>query len=198
MVFQLGSVTAPKLVFSTTVDIKDVINMAFQYRESLETLNMEREISAFNNADFPVNERLLFHASLILRSYIKDIEGINSQPLDPVDITLEKAESIVSNEIYNFLYWLLSTHSQVNSYIVDRSLVRESNPTIHRYIMFISQDLIYMASRGKTKNPKAYWAQHNLSQDDTIERNYSTFNPMSRGGGGFLPPTLVIHLLLLE
>ena len=86
--------------------------MAFQYREIFENLNVEREISTFNNADFPVNEQLLFHASLILLSYIKDIEGINSQPLDPVDITLEKAESIVSNEIYNFLYWLLSTHSQ--------------------------------------------------------------------------------------
>ena len=71
-----------------------------------------------------------------------------------MDITLEKAESIVSNEIYNFLWWLLSTYSQVNSYIVDRSLVRESNPTLHRYIMSISQDLIYMASTGKTKAPK--------------------------------------------
>ena len=178
--FQQGSVTAPELVFSSTVDIKDVINMAFHYRESLENLNVEREISAFNNADCPVNESLLFHASLIsliLRSYIRNIEGINSQPLDPVDITLEKAESIVTNEIYNFLYWLLSTHSQVNSNIVDRSLVRESNPTIHRYIMSICQDLIYMASRGKTKNPKACWAQHNLSQDDKIERNSSTFKP---------------------
>ena len=82
--FQQGSVTAPELVFSSTVDIKDVINTAFQYRESLENLNVEREIFAFNNADFPVNERLHFHDSLILRSYIRDIEGINSQPLDPV------------------------------------------------------------------------------------------------------------------
>ena len=82
--FQQGSVTAPELVFSSTVDIKDVINTAFQYRESLENLNVEREIFAFNNADFPVNERLHFHDSLILCSYIRDIEGINSQPLDPV------------------------------------------------------------------------------------------------------------------
>ena len=37
---------------------------------------------------------------------------------------------------------------------MDRSLVRESNPTLHRYIMSISQDLIYMASRGQTKTPK--------------------------------------------
>ena len=48
--------TAPELVFSSTVDIKDVINMAFQYRESLESLNVEREISGLSNADFPVNE----------------------------------------------------------------------------------------------------------------------------------------------
>ena len=143
--FQQGSVTAPELVFSSRVDIKDVISMAFQYRENLENVNVEREISAFNNADFPVNEQLHFHASLILHSYIRDIEDINSQLLDPVDIALERAESIVSNEIYNFLYWLFSTHSQVNSYIVDRSLVRESNPTLHRYIMSINQDLIYMA-----------------------------------------------------
>ena len=128
--------------------------MVFQYRESLKNLNVEGEISAFNNANFPVNECLLFHASLILPSHIRDIEGINSQPLGPVDITLEKAESIVTNEIYNFLYWLLSTHSQVNSYIVDRSLVRESNPTLNRYIMSTSQDLIYIASRGKTKTLK--------------------------------------------
>ena len=71
-----------------------------------------------------------------------------------MDIAHEKVESIVSNEIYNFLYWLLSTNSQVNGYIVDRSLVRESNVILHRYIMSISQDLIYMASRGKTKTSK--------------------------------------------
>ena len=84
-----------------------------------------------------------FHASLILRRHIRDIEGINSQSLDPVDIILE-----------NFLYWLLSGHSQVNSYIVDRLLVRESNPTLHRYIMSSSQDVIYISSRGKTKTPE--------------------------------------------
>ena len=60
MFFQQGSVTVPELVFSSTVDIKDVINIAFQYRESLESLNVEREISALNNADFLINERLLF------------------------------------------------------------------------------------------------------------------------------------------
>ena len=40
--FQQGSVTAPELVFSSRVDIKDVINMAFQYRKSLKNLNVEK------------------------------------------------------------------------------------------------------------------------------------------------------------
>ena len=54
--FQQGSVSAPELVCSGTVDIKDAISMAFEYRQILENLSVERKISAFNNADFPVNE----------------------------------------------------------------------------------------------------------------------------------------------
>ena len=52
---------------------------------------------------------------------------------------------------------------------MDRSLVRESNPTLHRYIMPISQDLIYMALGGKTKTAKHNLAQHYLAQDNTIK-----------------------------
>ena len=97
---------------------------------------------------------MLFYASLIVRNLLKDTRGIQHQPLDPSDVTLEKAEELIKDEIYSFLYWILSSNSPTDNDLIDKSSIRESNISLHRYIMSLGQDLVYISSRGITRTPK--------------------------------------------
>ena len=45
------------------------------------------------------NARVPFYASLIVRNLLKDTRRIQHQPLDPSDMTLEKAEELIKDEM---------------------------------------------------------------------------------------------------
>ena len=155
--FQQGAAAAPDLVFSRDINIKDVINLAFKYKESLEDLRAANDMMTSESSTLSFeNVHVLFYASLIVRNLLKDTRGIQHQPLDPSDVTLEKAEELIKDEIYNFLYWILSSNSPTDNDLIDidKSSIRESNNSLHRYIMSLGQDLVYMSSRGKTRTPK--------------------------------------------
>ena len=151
--FQQGA--APDLVSSRDINIKDVINSAFKYKESFEDLRAANDMMTSESSTLSFeNAHVLFYASLIVRNLLKDTRGIQHQPLDPSDVTLEKAEELIKDEIYSFLYWILSSNSPMDNDLIDKSSIRESNNSLHRYIMSLGQDLVYMSSRGKTRTPK--------------------------------------------
>ena len=88
------------------------------------------------------NAHVLFYASLIVSNLLKDTCGIQHQPLDRSDVTLEKAEELKCTEMYSFLYWILSSNSPTDNNLIDKSSVRESNNSLHRYILSLGQDLV--------------------------------------------------------
>ena len=69
-------------------------------------------------------------------------------------MTLEKAEELIKDEMYSFLYWILSSNSPTDDDLIDKSSVRESRNSLHRYILSLGQDLFCMSSRRKTRTPK--------------------------------------------
>ena len=56
--------------------------------------------------------------------------------------------------MYSFLNWILSSNSPTDNDLIDKFFKRESNNSLHRYILSLGQDLVYMSSRGKTRTPK--------------------------------------------
>ena len=143
------------MVFSRDINIKDVINLVFKYQESFEDLRAENDIMTSESSTLSFeNAHVLFYASLIVRNLLKNTRGIQHQPLDPHDVTLEKAEELIKDEICSFLYWILSSNSQTDNDLIDKSSIRELNNSLHRYIMSLGQDLVCMSSRGKTRTPK--------------------------------------------
>ena len=119
------------------------------------------------------NTHVLFYASLIVRNLLKDTCGIQHQLLDPSDVTLEKVEKLIKDEMYSFLYWILSSNSLTDNDLIDKSSIRESNNTLHRYILSLGQDLVYMSSRGKTRMPKHIGLSvtcHKMTQSKDIIR----------------------------
>ena len=125
--FQQGAAAAPDLVFSRDINIKDVINLAFKYKESFEDLCAANDMMTSESSTFSIeNAHVLFYASLIVRNLLKDTRGTQHQPLDPSDVTLEKAKELIKDEIYSFLYWILSSNSPTDNDLIDKSSIRES------------------------------------------------------------------------
>ena len=124
--FQQGAAAAPDFVFSRDINIKDVINLAFKYKESFEDLRATNDMmnSECSTLSFE-NAHVLFYASLIVRNLLKDTRGIQHQPLDSSDVTLEKAEELIKEEIYSFLYWILSSNSPTDNDLIDKSSIRD-------------------------------------------------------------------------
>ena len=120
---------------------------------------------------------MLFYASLIVRNLLKDIRGIQHQPLDLSDVDLEKAEQLIKDEMYSFLYWILSSNSPPDNELIDKSSIRESNNSLHRYILFLEQDLVYMSSRGKTRTPKHIGLSvtcYKMTKEVIVKRGHTT------------------------
>ena len=133
---QEAAAAAPDLVLSRDINLKDVINLAFKYKESFEDLRAANDMMTSESSTLSFeNAHVLFYASLIVKNLLKDTRGIQHQPLDPSDVTLGKAEELIKNEMYSFLYWILSSDSPTDNDLIDKSSIRESNKSLHRYIL---------------------------------------------------------------
>ena len=106
--FQQGAAAAQDLILSRDINIKDVINLAFKYKESFEDLRAANDMMTSESLTLSFeNAHVLFYASLIVRNLLKGTRGIQHRPLDPSNVTLEKVEELIKDEMYCFLYWIL-------------------------------------------------------------------------------------------
>ena len=65
--FQQGATAAPDLVFSRDINIKDVIKLAFKYKESFEDLRAANDMMTSESSTLSFeNAHVLFYASLLL------------------------------------------------------------------------------------------------------------------------------------
>ena len=116
---------------------------------------------------------VLYQAALIIKALLETAEGIGIYPLDPTDISLAGSSDIVASNLYTFLYWVLAP-SSLHSMPVDcinKDDVKEQNGTLHRHILSVGQDLVYIASKGKCKTPKHVSvgvAMHQMTQSKDV------------------------------
>ena len=114
------------MVLSRDINIKDVINLAFKYKESFEDLRAANYMMTSESSTLSFeNAHVLFYASLIVRNLLKDTRESQHQPLDPSDVTLEKVEELIKDEMYGLLYWILSSNSLIDNDLIDKSSIRE-------------------------------------------------------------------------
>ena len=79
----------------------------------------------------------LYHAALILKSEMNEVVGIQTQPLNPEDISFEKMKHLIPDYLSQFLKWSCSA-----------SLKDELK------ICSIAQSMIYVNSNGTKKTQK--------------------------------------------
>ena len=127
-----------QFVYSSAIDIQDVINVASDYRKSLAPDALEMITDTLNN-EIAEDQNLttLYRAANILKAEMEGTSGIETFPLNPEDIEFEKVKELVPLNLIKFLKWSCG----------------ESDNKV-RKIYSIAQTMIYVASNGTKKMPK--------------------------------------------
>ena len=136
--------------------MNDVINLASLYKDKIKQHKIAEEVSKniLDTRDLS-QESTLYKAALIIRKELEDVQGVKYQPLNPSDISQETAENLIPDKLYTFISWLLMSSKQVESpEIISKNDIKEKNPSLHRYILSLGQDMLFMKSTGEIRTPK--------------------------------------------
>ena len=130
-----------QIVYSSSIDMKDEINIASDYKEALNDLKVTGEVKDIqNDAGLDSYDRVLFYAGSVVKAEIKNVTGINTAPLSPDDISLAKTKEIIPKCLISLLSWICGT-----------SDYKEQK------VLAIAQDIITVAPGGKKNVTKACW-----------------------------------------
>ena len=116
---------------------QDIINKAAGMEEMLANAQAQANIEVNNNDVSMSPELLLFYAALIIRSSIKEVEGLKNQPLNPADINMDNTKT---DHLYTFIYWIISNKPAESTETIDKSQIRQNTP-LHRQALSHGQDL---------------------------------------------------------
>ncbi len=151
---------------SSELQLTDVINTAVNRTESLRNAQAEAELSS----SLEINESSPKLAYIMQHDHsftLKNVCWHSISALDPADVSLERAESMIPDDMYTFMFWLLTSDATVTLDSVNRDDIKVSNIQLHRQILSVCQDIIYIGSRGKCRTPKHVGlgiALHQLTQ----------------------------------
>ena len=135
--------------------MNDVINLASLYKDKIKQHKIAEEVSKnISNTKDLSEESTLYKAALIIGKELEDVRGIKYQPLNPSDISEETAENLIPDKLYTFVTWLLSSKQAESPEIISKNDIKEKYPSLHRYILSLAQDMLFMKSRGEVRTPK--------------------------------------------
>ena len=135
------------MIVSKGLKIQDIINKVVEMKEMLAKAQAQANIEVNNNDVLMSPELLLFYASLIIRSSIEKVEGLKHQPLNPADINMDNAETLIPDDLYTFIYWIISNKPAELTETIVESQIRVQNTPLHKQVLFLAQDLLYVFFR---------------------------------------------------
>lgn len=143
-------------VCSSSLNLGHMINFVAEMKESVKDVEKpEPQMQPIEDTKLQV----LYHAALILRSELKEVEGIETQPLNVSDLCAEKANDIIPPELHQFLRWLMQSQRSLNgeqTIISDESDFNNADApkSETRKILSIAQDIVTCYSCARKKMPK--------------------------------------------
>ena len=84
-----------------------MINTAYKYKKILSCNDTEQELSDISSNTSSNPYIILHQTTLILKEVLQSSTGIETTPLNPYDITFEKAKDVVSNIVAKFLEFFI-------------------------------------------------------------------------------------------
>ena len=145
-----SNILMPEIVFSSSSNMNDVINLASLYKDKIKHHKIAEEVSKnISNTKDLSEESTLYKATLIIRKELEDV-----QPLNPSDISQKTADNLIPDKLYTFVTWLLSSKPAESPEIISKNDIKEKYPSLHGYILSLAQDMLFMKSRGEIRTPK--------------------------------------------
>ena len=136
----------PLLVMANTATEVALTNALNKIDVEYETLYDESD----NDTD-DLMSKCLFEAATILRSDLKNINGITMT--DTSNLNNKMAERLVPDSVYAFLHWLINGSNDVDTPI-NKDMANIQNAGRHESILSIGQDLLWAVSNGRQQTAK--------------------------------------------
>ena len=127
----------PELVFSSGVELQDVMNTASKLRQ--DDVEDEFQITFSNET-----ERILYLAGKILQKELLATVGIQYSPVNIDDISQDNAEAIVPNKFFSFPHLLMTPNKKSDEISIDKEFSRTGNESFHRLVLSVEQDIVYI------------------------------------------------------
>ena len=138
----------PQFIYSSEISLQDTINTAAKLSEMI---NEKDERHIVHEMD-PNNNSVILQTASILRHEIKGCSSLNTNPVNPKEISTEKAQEIVPVSLYNLIKWTIEGPNEEILNTETKDITRKDN--INRQVLSIGQDLIYCVSKGSVRTPK--------------------------------------------
>ena len=186
----------PDIVFSSSIEMKGIINLASSYKERIRLHDIKKDLSGNLLDTSNISQKsTLYFASVITRKTLEGVESILYRPVNPRDISLEKAENFIPDRLCTFISWILSPKQASTNETISKFDVKEHYTSLHRYYaLSLAQDMLFMKSIEEVRTPEHVGMSitcHKMTQAKIIVQ---MFNPP---GHGIIPsnikPTIFTH-----
>lgn len=146
------------IVYVNDISMSSLIEEKTILHEETQTTTTSETDSSENSTGMPSQTGVhadpnpllnMYMTAMDLRNTIKQEESSLLWPPTAETLTLQEAERTVPNILYNFLAWIVGASEDLHP----EKIVDISAP-VHRKLLSISQDIISLASNGRTLTPK--------------------------------------------
>ena len=133
----------PDLVYHRNADMQSIINHAVTLKCQIAEDNIATDLGESTDA---IDHHNIVHTAMNLRSSVRDMKGISTNPaVNPCDISIERAEKCVPDELYEFLGLLMFGKKAADI---------RTDDSLHMQVLAVGQDIAYSASNSRCKTPK--------------------------------------------
>ncbi|CAB3983850.1 Hypothetical predicted protein [Paramuricea clavata] len=139
--------TKPEIVYSSSISLLGVINIATRTTENTTTSVAAQ--NEFIRDDPNESIKIINKAAVIFRNDLSMCKGIKIDSLSLEDLHIQKARTRIPDN----LYWLVRYMVSLEVYAADQS-PKASNVSHERKILMICQDVVHAASNARVKLPK--------------------------------------------
>lgn len=169
---KMTNVSQPELVYSSSVDIKKVINKLADLKRRVKEEAIEADLTIPDDDSENIMD---FREAMKLRSSIRQLKEIPIKDcIDSEDISTERIEQLVPEDLFTFLSFL--TTGKMPSDV-------RNDLTLNRRVLSIAQDIIYATTSARCRTPKhvglAISVKHLTGSKQIIEMLHSQGHSIS-------------------
>ena len=109
----------------------------------------------------------MYYATAILQNDLRSVSSMETQPLNIVNISMEKTRELVPETLKSFLYMLVQPEKQ----FTEQETFCQRHSETERKVLSIAQDIVSLTSGGRKKKPKNVGLSLAIKKNGERKRN---------------------------